>query len=295
VKRLDHDRDPVWLQRIHQRGCDFLRKPFLDLQSPRIQLDDPGDLGQPDDVVAGKVPDVALPEEREEVVLAEGEDLDVLHRDHFVVLFMENCAPQHLPRVLVVPLRQETDRILEPLRGLLQPFPVRIFPAAILKGLKQALRNEIDGTAFYRMASATARRDGARQMFRFLMEEEQRHREAILEQIRRMAQGTSFRLERGSASRKELAKFRSPLFTEDLVKASRQVEAEVAALSIGMTLEKRAIAQFAALQKKAAGAPRVAKIFADLAAWERDHLEILTGQYEQLREMYWEEARFWPF
>jgi len=173
--------------------------------------------------------------------------------------------------------------------------PASSADAAILKGLKQALRNEIDGTAFYRMASATARHDGARQMFRFLMEEEERHREAIVEQMRRMAQGKSFRLERGSASRKELAKYRSPLFTEDLVKASRQVEADVAALSIGMTLEKRAIAQFAALQKKAAGAPRVEKIFSDLAAWERDHLEILARQYDQLREMYWEEARFWPF
>jgi rubrerythrin len=167
--------------------------------------------------------------------------------------------------------------------------------AAILKGLKQALRNEIDGTEFYRMAAATARHDGVRQMFRFLMEEEERHREAILEQMRRMAQGKPFRIERGAASRKELARYRSPLYTEDLVKAGRQAEGEVAALSIGMTLEKRAIAQFAALQKKAAGAPRVEKIFSDLAAWERDHLEILTRQYDQLREMYWEEARFWPF
>jgi rubrerythrin len=173
--------------------------------------------------------------------------------------------------------------------------PAASADAAILKGLKQALRNEIDGAEFYRMAAASAIHDGVRQMFRFLMEEEERHREAILEQMRRMAQGKTFRIERGAASRREIAKFRSPLYTGDLVKASRRAEGEVAALSIGMTLEKRAIAQFAALQKKAAGAPRVEKTFSDLAAWERDHLEILTRQYDQLREMYWEEARFWPF
>ncbi|MGE5247641.1 MAG: ferritin family protein [Verrucomicrobiota bacterium] len=167
--------------------------------------------------------------------------------------------------------------------------------AAILKGLKQALRNEIDGTEFYRMAAAAARHDAVRQMFRFLMDEEVRHRDAILEQMRRMAQGKPFRIARGATSRREAAKYRNPLYTADLVKASREAEAEVAALSIGMTLEKRSIAQFAALQRKAAGAPRVEKIFADLAAWERDHLEILTRQYDQLREMYWEEARFWPF
>lgn len=166
---------------------------------------------------------------------------------------------------------------------------------AIAKGLKQALRNEIDGAEFYRMAAGSARREAVREMFRFLMEEEERHREAIVQQMERMAKGKPFRLERGAASRKGLAKFRSPLYTEDLVKVSRQVEGEVAALSIGMTLEKRAIAQFAALRNKSAGDARAEKVFTDLAAWEREHLEVLTRQYDRLREMHWEEARFWPF
>jgi rubrerythrin len=166
---------------------------------------------------------------------------------------------------------------------------------AVVKGLRQALRNEIDGVEFYRMASRSARLDGVRQMFRFLMEEEERHRVAILEQMERLAAGRPFRLERGAAAKKRLAEFRSPLFTGDLAKASRQAEGEVAALSIGMTLEKRAIAQFSALRRKVAGDARAEKVFADLIAWEQDHLDILTRQYDQLREMYWEEARFWPF
>jgi rubrerythrin len=167
--------------------------------------------------------------------------------------------------------------------------------AAVARGLKQALLNEVEGVEFYRMAAGNTRHDGVRQMFRFLMEEEERHREAILAQMKRMAEGKPFRMERGAAAKKALAKFRSPLFTGDLVKGSRQVEGEVAALSIGMTLEKRAIAQFSALLRKTAGDPRVEKVFSDLVAWEQDHLDILTRQYDQLREMYWEEARFWPF
>ena len=166
---------------------------------------------------------------------------------------------------------------------------------AVVKGLKQALRNEVDGAEFYRMAAGSARRDAVRQMFTFLMEEEERHREAILDQMRRMAQGRPFLLARGAAAKKRLERFRSPLFTEDLLKVTRLAEGEVAALSIGMTLEKRAIAQFAALRRKVAGDAQAEKVFADLVAWEQDHLEVLARQYEQLREMYWEEARFWPF
>ncbi len=155
--------------------------------------------------------------------------------------------------------------------------------------------NEVEGREFYRMAAANARLDGVRQMFTFLMEEEERHREAILEQIGRMAEGKSPRLARRPKGKTEIRKFRSPLFTPDFVARGNQAEGEAAALSIGMTLEKRAIAQFTDLRRKVKENPAAAKMFDDLIAWEKEHLEMLARQYERLREMYWEEARFWPF
>jgi len=173
--------------------------------------------------------------------------------------------------------------------------PSKARESSVMKGLKQALRNEIDGAEFYRMAAASARRDAVRQMYRFLMEEEERHREAIVDQMRRMAEGKGMKFGRAASERKALAKFKSPLLTDDLVKEGSQVEGEVAALSIGMTLEKRAIAQFTALRKTAAGDARAEKVFSDLIAWEQDHLDVLTRHYDNLREMFWEEARFWPF
>ena len=169
--------------------------------------------------------------------------------------------------------------------------PSRARVSAVVKGLKQALRNEIDGAEFYRMAAGSARRDSVRQMFQFLMEEV-RHRDAIVNQMQRLAEGRGMKFERSASAKKALAKFKSPLFTDDLVKEGRQVEGEVAALSIGMTLEKRAIAQFTALRKTVAGDARAEKVFSDLIAWERDHLDVLTRQYDQMREMFWEEARF---
>ncbi len=173
--------------------------------------------------------------------------------------------------------------------------PSRPKESSVMKGLKQALRNEIDGAEFYRMAAGSARRDAVRQMYRFLMEEEERHRAAIVDQMQRMAEGRGMKFARPPSSKMALAKFKSPLLTDDLVREGRLAEGEVAALSIGMTLEKRAIAQFIALRKTAAGDARAEKVFSDLVAWEQDHLDVLTRQYDQLRETYWEEARFWPF
>ena len=173
--------------------------------------------------------------------------------------------------------------------------PEKIMSGPIAEAWKKALMNEVEGREFYRMAAANARLDGVRQMFTFLMEEEERHREAILEQIGRMSRGKPLRPVRKGPGKKEIRKFRSPLFTPDFVARGRQAEGEAAALSVGMTLEKRAIEQFAALRKKVKGDAAAEKVFDDLIAWEREHLEILTRQYEQLREMFWEEARFWPF
>jgi rubrerythrin len=173
--------------------------------------------------------------------------------------------------------------------------PSRVPETAVMKGLKQALRNEIDGAEFYRMAAGSARRDAVRQMFRFLMEEEEHHREAIRNQMQWMAEGKPMKFGRSTAAKKALAKFKSPLFTDDLVKAGNQAEGEVAALSIGMTLEKRAITQFLALRKTVAGDAPAERVFSDLISWEQDHLDVLTRQYDQMREMFWEEARFWPF
>jgi rubrerythrin len=132
-------------------------------------------------------------------------------------------------------------------------------------------------------------------MFTFLMEEEEKHREAIAAQIARMAEGKHPKRIRGPADRKAIRKFRSPLFTEDFVAKGRNVEGEAAALSIGMTLEKRAIEQFGVLRRKVKGDASAERLFDELIAWEKEHLDILARQYGQLREMYWEEARFWPF
>jgi rubrerythrin len=173
--------------------------------------------------------------------------------------------------------------------------PARGLSGTIARGLQQALLNEVDGREFYRMAAKSTRRDGVRRMFAFLMKEEERHREAIVAQIARMAEGKPPKPVGGAARRKGIRKFRSPLFTEDFVAKGKNVEGEAAALSIGMTLEKRAIEQFSGLRKKAQGDAPTERLFDDLIAWEKEHLDVLTRQYEQLREMYWEETRFWPF
>ena len=68
---LDHDAHALGLNGALHRLCDLLGEHFLDLQAAREEIDDAGDLGQPQHAAIRQVGDVALADEREHVVLAE--------------------------------------------------------------------------------------------------------------------------------------------------------------------------------------------------------------------------------
>ncbi len=168
---------------------------------------------------------------------------------------------------------------------------------ALAPGLKAALMNEVDGREFYRMAALSATSDGVREMFEYLMAEEERHYEVLLEQAGRLASGKPLRFKRSASDRKALDAFHGLIYTPGVFADAKKAEGELAALSIGMTLEQRAIKQFSALLRKAesAGDEAAVSVFAMLVEWEQDHLALLSNQYEAFREAYWEEAHFWPF
>jgi rubrerythrin len=169
--------------------------------------------------------------------------------------------------------------------------------AAVAPGLKIALMNEVDGREFYRMAAQGATSEGVREMFEQLVAEEERHYQALLDQAGRLAGGKPLRFRRSASDRKALTAFHALIYTPEVFTDAKKAEGELAVLSIGMTLELRAIRQFDLLRKKAesAGDEGAASVFAGLAAWEQDHLDLLSNQYEAFREAYWEEAHFWPF
>ena len=89
-------------------------EPLLYLQPPREDLDQAGNLAQPDYLSFGNISHMHLAEEGQHVMLAEREDLDVLDDHHLVVVFVEERAAQDRRRILSVPLGQEGHRLLNP-------------------------------------------------------------------------------------------------------------------------------------------------------------------------------------
>ena len=81
---------PCGCEAVLQELGDLLGQALLDLQPAGVHLDDARDLGQADDPPARDVGDRRGPEERQQVVLAERVERDVLDDDHLAVVDIED-------------------------------------------------------------------------------------------------------------------------------------------------------------------------------------------------------------
>ena len=66
--------------------------------------------------------------ERQQVMLAHAEKIDVLHDDHLIVLDREERAVQEMIDVAVIALGHEGESLGHSLRSLEEPVPARLFP-----------------------------------------------------------------------------------------------------------------------------------------------------------------------
>src|SRR5688500_2192238 len=84
MRGLHDARDALRLEPLHEEVGDLDREPLLHLESMRVHVDDAWDLRQPDHPALRQVADVRLADERQQVVIAQAEDLYVAHDEHHV-------------------------------------------------------------------------------------------------------------------------------------------------------------------------------------------------------------------
>jgi rubrerythrin len=164
--------------------------------------------------------------------------------------------------------------------------------SVLLASLQQAMLSERDGVQFYSMAAKQAEDSGAVLLFEQLANEETQHFSALQKEYQSI-------LDTGTWDPNTV--WKSPqtlhepghIFSDDFIRRVKGRHLEMAALSIGILLEKQSF-EFYSKQAEMAEDPIVKTFFRELAQWEEGHYKLLLREDDALKEDYWSANRFSP-
>ncbi len=163
----------------------------------------------------------------------------------------------------------------------------------VLDILKKAYQIEVDGYTFYAMTADKADKTAVRELFAKLAGDELQHQAFLREVLKNYDEkgSAAFALHHRSP---ELRAFAQQVFSDQFRAQAAGAAFETAVLSVGMTLESRAITFFTGAAQQA-GEQEVKEFYQFLADWEKQHLEALNNLYGMVRVDFWEQSGFAPF
>lgn len=139
VASLHDDGDTARADSLHDRKGDLLREAFLDLKAAGEGLGNTGELAQSENKLVRDVADRDLAGERNKMVLAEREDVDVTDNDHLLVILGEDSVVDDVHETLLVSLRHPHERLGVTLRSAEEALTVGV--------LADTLKNSSEGSS----------------------------------------------------------------------------------------------------------------------------------------------------
>lgn len=163
----------------------------------------------------------------------------------------------------------------------------------VLDILRKAYQIEVDGYTFYSMTAEKADKPAVQDLFARLAQDEVQH-QAFLRSVVAHYHDKGVDAFAMGIVVPDLRTFSERVFTERFRDQAEGAAFEMAALSVGMTLEKNAVAYFSGAAKNATE-QEVQRFYKFLADWEQQHLDALTGLSDAIREDFWEKSGFAPY
>lgn len=159
--------------------------------------------------------------------------------------------------------------------------------------LRKAYQIEVDGYTFYSMVADRADKPAVRELFDKLAHDEVQHKAFITNVMGSYEDSgvEAFNIQRRNP---DLKVFTDTIYSPDFKAKAEDADFEMGVLSVGMTLEQRAIRYFSGAAEHA-DETEVRDFYQFLADWEKGHLEALQKLYNGVREDFWAEGGFAPF
>ncbi|MBE3073157.1 MAG: ferritin family protein [Acidobacteria bacterium] len=159
--------------------------------------------------------------------------------------------------------------------------------------LRKAYQIEVDGYTFYSMTADHADKPAVQDLFGKLAQDEVQH-QAFLRSVMKNCDQLGAGAFAVSITLPDLRAFSNKVFTDRFREQAEGAAFEMAALSVGMTLEKNAVAYFSTAARDAPET-EVRTFYQFLADWEQQHLDALQGLHEMIRADFWDRGGFSPF
>jgi rubrerythrin len=159
----------------------------------------------------------------------------------------------------------------------------------VLEVLKAAMEVELNGINLYKTAAEKTEDKQAKEVFLFLAQEEGKHYKYLKDLHDAIKNKSDFFVD----IPKPQMTFKR-IFSEDFLNNLKGKNFEFSAISTGMILEKNSVL-FYKEQAERAEDPKVKYLFEELMKWEEEHLNMLTNEYNDLKEKFWEVNDFSPF
>lgn len=159
--------------------------------------------------------------------------------------------------------------------------------------LRGAYQIEIDGYTFYSMAADKAEKPAIEEIFSKLADDEVQH-QLYLKDIMGNYEDKGVAAFRVAQRNPEERAVSSTIFSESFKKQIEGTDFELGVLSIGMTLETRAMRYFSGAAEKAEEA-EIRDFYKFLADWEKQHFDALQNLYNGLRMDNWADSGFSAF
>jgi len=159
-----------------------------------------------------------------------------------------------------------------------------------LKILQDALGIELNGIELYKVAAEKTEDEQAKDFFRFLSKEEEKHFNTLKEWY--------IEITKGKAPEIRLEEMEKPaykrIFSDEFRKNLKGKNFEYSVLNTGMILEKNSI-EFYHRQSEEAETDEEKKLFKALEKWESQHYQMLLNEYNELKMDFWQANKFSPF
>ena len=166
-------------------------------------------------------------------------------------------------------------------------------PDQILDILRKAYQIEVDGYTFYSMTADRADKPAVQELFGKLAQDEVQH-QAFLRSVVKNYHDKGVAAFSIGVVVPDLRAFSDKIFTERFREQAEGAAFEMGALSVGMTLEKNAVAHFSGAARSADEA-EIRRFYQFLAEWEQQHLDALQALSDTIRGDFWEKGGFSPF